>query len=213
MGKNKLKHFEEMLSFPNVFQFDQSRRGRWSEVFGNPNPITLELACGKGEYAVGLAQLHPERNYIGVDVKGARIYTGAKRALDNSLDNVRFLRIQIDHLPEYFGPDEVDEIWITFPDPHLRLSRARQRLTSPKYLGLYRHLLKKGGTVNLKTDDDTLFSYTLDVIAEAGLPLLETLTDVYASEPRDPRLGIRTYYEGKHLAHGRTIKFVRFALN
>ena len=178
MGKNKLKHFNEMLSFPNVLQYDKSKRGGWHQVFGNSNPITLELACGKGEYTVGLAQLHPEKNYIGVDIKGARIYTGARRSLESGLNNVRFLRTQIDHLTGYFAQNEVDEIWITFPDPHLRLSLARQRLTSPKFIDIYRKILKPGGIVNLKTDDATLYNYTLDVIHEDKLTLLYSDEDV-----------------------------------
>jgi tRNA (guanine-N7-)-methyltransferase len=212
MGKNKLKHFAEMLSFPNVLQYDKTFRGKWNEAFGNDHPITLELACGKGEYTVGLAQLFPERNHIGIDIKGARIYTGAKRALELGLNNVRFLRTQIDHLPEFFAESEVDEIWITFPDPHLRVSRARQRLTSPKFIDIYRTVLRAGGTVNLKTDSLSLYDYTLEVIDELKLLLQEKMDDVYANPDRDPRLNIRTYYEGLHLTQGKTIKYVRFAL-
>lgn len=212
MGKSKLKHFTEMLSFPNVLQQDKTHRGRWHTAFANNHPITLELACGKGEYTVGLAQLHPHRNFIGIDIKGARIYTGARRALDLKLTNVLFLRTQIDHLSEYFAPQEVDEIWITFPDPHLRLGKARRRLTSPKFIDIYRSILKDGGMVNLKTDSDVLYHYTLDVIHQLGLPLHEKIDNVYAAPSRDPQLDIRTYYESIHLAAQKTIKYVRFGI-
>ncbi len=164
MGKNKLKHFQEMLSFPNVLQLDKSQRGIWNKRFGNSNPISLELACGKGEYAVGLARLFPERNFVGVDIKGARIYTGAKRSLELGLNNVIFLRTQIDHLPEYFAPDEVDEIWITFPDPFSALSSAHRRLTSKKYIAVYQKIMKPGSTVHLKTDDEGCINRRLTLL-------------------------------------------------
>lgn len=212
MGKNKLKHFAEMLSFPNVLQFDKSNRGGWSEKFGNANPITLELACGKGEYTVGLAQVYSDRNFIGVDIKGARIYTGAKRSLDLDLKNVKFLRTQIDHLPEYFASGEVTEMWITYPDPFIPLSDAHRRLTSTKYIEVYRKIMSPGSIVHLKTDDDGLYLSTLDVIAELKLTLHEKIDDVYALKNRDPRLDIKTYYEQKHLIANKTIKYVRFAI-
>jgi tRNA (guanine-N7-)-methyltransferase len=213
VGKNKLKHFAEMLHFANVLQGDKSFRGRWNDAFGNNNPITLELGCGKGEYTVGLAARYPDRNFIGVDVKGARIYTGAKHAIDQQLTNALFLRTQVDHLPDYFAPDEVSEIWITFADPHPPTSRARRRLTSPKHIDVYRKILKPGGTINLKTDSDILYRYTLDVIEELRLALLENIPDVHGTAHNNPHLDILTYYERKHLAVGKTIRYVRFSTN
>lgn len=211
MGKNKLKHFAEMLSFDNVLQFDKQQRGKWHERFGNQNPITLELACGKGEYTVGLAERFPARNVIGIDIKGARIYTGAKRATELGLSNALFLRMQIDHLPDYFAPHEVGEIWITFPDPHLRVSKAKHRLTSPKYISIYKQVFRPEGIVNLKTDSDSLYDYTLETVDELKLTLLEHTNNVYA-HAHDPALDIQTYYERMHLANGKTIKYVRFAI-
>lgn len=201
-----------MLHFPNVLQLDKQFRGRWNEAFGSTNPITLELGCGKGEYTVGLAQLQSEKNYVGVDIKGARIYTGAKRALDLGLKNVMFLRTQVDHLPEYFSENEVSEIWITFADPHPPLSRARRRLTSPKHIDVYRKFLKPGGVINLKTDSDILYQYTLEIIEQLKLKLLTKIDDVHNANHGDERLNIRTYYESMHLAENKTIKFVSFSL-
>ncbi|HZG01500.1 MAG TPA: tRNA (guanosine(46)-N7)-methyltransferase TrmB [Chitinophagales bacterium] len=212
MGKNKLKHFAEMLLFSNVVQLDRRHRGAWNEALGNTNPITLEIGCGKGEYTVGLARRYPERNFIGVDVKGARIYTGAKRALESNLNNVMFLRAQADHLPEYFAPGEVGEIWITFADPHPPLSRARRRLTSPKYIDVYRQFMPPNGLVHLKTDDDGLYQYTLEVIEQLNLNLLCNVGDVHHTDHGDDRLNILTYYERMHLAKGKTVKYVRFGL-
>lgn len=211
MGKNKLKHFEEMLSFPNVFQLDTRHKGKWKEVFQNDHAITLELACGKGEYTIGLAQLYPERNFIGVDIKGARIYTGAKMAIETGLENVRFLRTQIDHLPQYFETGEVEHIWITFPDPHLRESRTRHRLTSPWFLSIYKQVLAPGGIIHLKTDSDVLYKYTLEVIDDLGLKKAASTPDVY-SEAHSAELDIQTYYERRHRSEGKTIKYVAFQL-
>ncbi len=202
-----------MLGFANVYQSNPQFKGRWrQETFNNSFPITLELACGKGEYTVGMAQRNPNGNFIGVDIKGARIYTGAKSALTQSLNNVRFIRAQIDHLHDYFDKDEVDEIWITFADPHIPNRSAKRRLTSPKFLEVYKQILKPGGTINLKTDSALLYDYTLEVIQGLNLPLIYKNNDIYAGTLVDERLSIRTFYEGKHLADGRTIKYVKYQL-
>jgi tRNA (guanine-N7-)-methyltransferase len=226
--RNKLQKFAEVLSFPNVFEnFDATNpslsgengqpvelKGHWAErCFQNANPVTLELACGKGDYAIGLAQRFPERNFLGVDIKGARIWRGAKTALELGLKNVAFLRTRIEQIALFFEPGEVDEIWITFPDPFLRNSKSNRRLTSPMFLKEYRKILKPGGYVHLKTDDPTLFEFTLEVLAEEKDVHIEYQDhDIYAKPLPMPELEIKTFYEQQHLAIGRTIKYVRFRL-
>ncbi|MCC6724580.1 MAG: tRNA (guanosine(46)-N7)-methyltransferase TrmB [Saprospiraceae bacterium] len=226
--RNKLQKFAEVLSFPNVFEnFDATNpslsgengqpvelKGHWAErCFQNQQPITLELACGKGDYAIGLAQRFPERNFLGVDIKGARIWRGAKSALELELRNVAFLRTRIEQIALFFEPGEVDEIWITFPDPFLRNSKSNRRLTSPMFLKEYRKILKPGGYVHLKTDDPTLFEFTLEVLAEEKDVQIEYQDhDIYAKPLPMPELEIKTFYEKQHLAIGRTIKYVRFKL-
>src|SRR5450432_2086932 len=152
MGQKKLFRFEAIHSFPNVLQYPENMPGNWKNFFRNDQPITLELACGRGEYTVGLSAIYPERNFIGIDLKGNRIYNGALECLNKNLTNAAFLRVQIDKIDQYFLPGEVSEIWITFPDPHLRTSRAKKRLTHPKFLRLYQHILRSKGMVHLKTD-------------------------------------------------------------
>ncbi|MDX1642366.1 MAG: tRNA (guanosine(46)-N7)-methyltransferase TrmB, partial [Balneolaceae bacterium] len=169
-NKNKLQRFEDIARFENVFEYTDfedtpTPKGKWhQEIFGNENPIVLELACGKAEYTLYLAERNPRKNYIGIDLKGNRIWKGAKYALKNQMANVHFIRMLIDHLPDYFEKGEVDEIWITFPDPHPRGSRSKQRLTSPKFLDIYRKVLKPGSQIHLKTDSDLLFEFTLETI-------------------------------------------------
>ncbi len=227
--RNKLQKFAEVLSFPNVYEnFDASNpslagengvqvdlKGKWQEVhFKNDQPITLELACGKGDYAIGLAQRFPDRNFIGVDIKGARIWRGAKTALEAGLQNVAFLRTRIEQLSLFFDENEVDEIWITFPDPFLRKGKENRRLTSPNFLSQYPKLLKSGGLVHLKTDDPTLYEYTLEVLAEQkNYTLLYHDDDIYAKPLPMPELEIKTFYEKQHLAAGKTIKYIRFQLD
>src|ERR1051326_739480 len=160
MGQKKLERFAELKTFSNVLQFPEGIAGKWNEFFKNKNPITLELACGKGEYAVGLGQLYPEKNFLGIDLKGNRIWVGAKKALQQQLANVGFLRIQIDQITDYFTNNEVDSLWITFPDPQLRVSKAKKRLTHPKFLRLYKHILVPGGFIHLKTDSPVLYQFT-----------------------------------------------------
>ncbi len=227
--RNKLQKFAEVLSFPNVYEnFDASNpalagengvpvdlKGKWKEAhFKNNQPLTLELACGKGDYAIGLAQRFPERNFIGVDIKGARIWRGAKTALEAGLHNVAFLRTRIEQLSLFFDGNEVDEIWITFPDPFLRKGKENRRLTSANFLNQYPKLLKKGGLVHLKTDDPTLYEYTLEVLAEQkNYTLLYHDDDIYAKPLPMPELEIKTFYEKQHLAAGKTIKYIRFRLD
>lgn len=204
MGKNKLRQFAELDTFHNVFQKDGSLKGKWStEFFKNDHPIVLELACGKGEYTVNLSKKFPEKNFIGIDLKGNRLWTGAKMAIEEQINNVAFLRIQIEHLQSYFEHNEVDEIWITFPDPQPQVSREKKRLTSMRFLEVYRPILKENAIIHLKTDNDQLYEYTLEVIADNKLDLLANTNDVYNSALLDDVLQIKTYYERKYLSQGK----------
>jgi len=212
MGQKKLQRFAEIETFPNVLIYPENMKGRWKEHFKNDHPLTLELACGKGDYTLGLARMFPDRNFMGVDLKGNRIWKGAKSALDEGLQNVAFLRTQIDKLDNYFNPGEVAEIWITFPDPFLRNSKAKKRLTHPKFLGIYQKVLIPGATVNLKTDSPELYEFTKEVVSVVNCPLLEDIPDVYAQPAIEPILDIKTFYERMHLADGRTIRFLKFTL-
>lgn len=218
MGKDKLRRFDEVDKFENVFEFTDfsekpKPKGRWhKDIFKNDNPIILELACGKGEYTLNLARQFPVKNFIGIDIKGARIWRGAKTALQDQLDNVRFVRMYIDHLDEYFEKDEIDEIWITFPDPYPRKSKRSKRLTSPKFQNIYNSLLKKDGVIHLKTDSDFLYNYTLKTISEERCRLYENIDDVYKEKPNDPLLTIKTFYEQMHLKKGKTIHYLSFRL-
>lgn len=226
--KNKLAKFEDIRSFANVLECYNVQtpelvqngsdvvdfRGTWSEAFfKNGYPLTLELACGAGEYAVGLAQHFPNRNFIGVDLKGNRIWKGAKRALEEGVQNVGFLRTQIEVLHHFFERAEVDEIWITFADPFPRSSKSNRRLTSPFFLDIYRKILRPSGVIHVKHDDQAFYEFTLETIAEAhDARLLFKQADIYAEELAFPELQIKTKYEGMHLEKGRTIKYVRFSL-
>lgn len=222
MGKNKLKKFREMETIDFVFQYPfavlQAEggcpfKGRWhSDFFKNDGPIVLELGCGKGEYTVGLARRFPDRNFIGIDIKGARMWTGACQARDEGLTNVAFLRTDIELLPYFFAPGEVSEIWITFPDPQMK--KVRKRLTSTRFLELYRKVLAPGGLVKLKTDSPFLYTYTRIMARHNSLPLLADTADLYktgAGEETDI-LSIRTYYEQQWLDRGLTIKYIALSL-
>ena len=216
MGKDKLRKFAEIATFDNVLQLEEGKvmKGQWAEKhFGNNHPIVLELACGKGEYAVNLARLFPEKNFIGVDYKGNRIWRGAKTALEDNISNVAFLRIQIETLLDFFEKGEVDEIWITFPDPQPQISREKKRLTSDKFLERYHWVLKEGGYVNLKTDNDGLHAYTFSKIEELGLKVHCKTEDLYHSEFVNETLTIKTYYERKYLAHNKNINYLKFSFN
>ncbi|MBL0128370.1 MAG: tRNA (guanosine(46)-N7)-methyltransferase TrmB [Flavobacteriales bacterium] len=225
MGKNKLARFAENSTFEHVLQpsFTElvenglALRGKWNaDFFKRDAPLVLELGCGGGEYTVGLGQLQPQKNYIGVDIKGARIWRGARTAKELGLANVGFIRTHVDHILKCFGPQEVDEIWLTFSDP--QIGKARKRLTSPLFLDRYKQILKPGGVIHLKTDSPLLYDYTLEQIAERKLPVHEQSANVYAelvqrvSEEEQAVLNIRTYYEQMWLAEGRTIHYVRFGV-
>ena len=186
--------------------------GTWAELFHNNHPITLELACGKGEYALGLGRLYPARNFIGVDLKGNRIWVGAKKALQENLGNVAFVRSQIDKITDYFAPAEVTEIWITFPDPQLRSSRAKKRLTHPQFLRRYQQILSPGGYIHLKTDSPDLYQFTKKVIALYGLTVHEDYDDLYAVQPQHPDWQIKTHYEGLDIAGSQRIHYLRFSI-
>lgn len=212
MGQKKLLRFAELNTLPNVLQFPKDISGRWNEHFKNNNPITLELACGKGEYAVGLGQLFPQRNFIGIDLKGNRIWVGAKKALQNNLSNVAFLRTEIDQLTEYFTTGEAAEIWITFPDPQLRRSKAKKRLTHPKFLRLYQDLLTPGGLIHLKTDSPDLYVFTKLVIEMYGCVLKKDSDNIYKDESVAEELKIKTHYESLDIAGSKRIHYLCFSL-
>ncbi|WP_353196242.1 tRNA (guanosine(46)-N7)-methyltransferase TrmB [Parapedobacter defluvii] len=214
MGKDKLRKFAEIGTFANVLQLDAGKamRGQWaSGHFGNKQPIVLELACGKGEYAVNLAKLFPERNFIGIDYKGNRIWRGAKTALEEHISNVAFLRIQIETILDYFAEEEVSEIWITFPDPQPQKSREKKRLTNPTFLAKYRQILIPAGIMHLKTDNDGLFAYTQEKLAELGLNIQVQTADLYRSEFVDEVLSIKTYYEKKYLETAKNINYIKWS--
>lgn len=213
MGQKKLIRFEAIKHFTNVLEYPQEMQGKWNTFFKNESPITLELACGKGEYAVGLGKMHADRNFIGIDIKGNRIWRGAKTALDDGLGNVAFIRSHIDKVTDYFASGEVSEIWITFPDPQLRGSRAKKRLTHPKFLRLYKKILRQDGLVNLKTDSPDLYQFTLAVINLFELELLENTDQVYAQESMKPELMIKTHYEGLDIAQSNRIHYLCFRIN
>ena len=211
MAQKKLLRFAQIKEFDNVLEYPKNMQGQWHSYFKNNNPVILELACGRGEYTVGLACMHPEQNFIGIDIKGNRMYLGAKKALDAKLDNAAFLRTQIEMLPDYFTSGEADEIWITFPDPHLRTSKAKKRLTHPRFLRLYQQLLKKDGYIHLKTDSPDLYHFTKRVISWYNLKLITDCDDVYTKN-KLPELKIRTHYEGLDIARSNTIYYLQFAL-
>ena len=233
MSKGKLAKFADMETYRNVFQYPYSvvsdvpfaMRGHWREqYFHNSNPIILELGCGKGEYAVELAKAHPDRNYIGVDIKGARMWTGATQALQENLSNVAFLRTNIEIIDRFFAPDEVQELWLTFSDPQMK--NPRKRLTSTFFLERYRRFLVDGGIINLKTDSNFLFTYTMLMAQHNGLPIAYSTDDLYAEKRNDDHhilenqdgnhhsslTTIQTYYEKMWLSRGISIKYVQLQL-
>lgn len=211
MAKNKLKKFARYESFPNTFDARNQLKGKWnSEVFKNQNPITLELACGRGEYTVGLAKLFPNRNFIGIDVKAARMFEGAQFAIENELKNIAFIRIQIDFLLDFFEKGEIDEIWITFPDPQPQKPRAKQRLTHPKFIGKYFELLGKNKSVHLKTDSDLLFKFTLETLQNIPVQIKELLFNIDDKDSLQEELKIQTYYERMWREKNIPIKYIQF---
>jgi tRNA (guanine-N7-)-methyltransferase len=212
MGQKKLIRFSELETFPNVLQYPENTRGNWHTLFPGKGPITLELACGKGEYALGMGRLYPDRNFLGVDVKGNRIWVGAKTALKEGLSNVFFLRTQIDRISTYFEKGEVKDIWLTFPDPHLRISRSKKRLTHPNFLRKYQQFLGSDSYIHLKTDSPVLYAFTLDVITQYELELNYHTDDLYALPANDPVLQIQTHYEKLDISGSKKIHYVRFRL-
>ena len=226
-GRNKLQKFAEMLSFPNVYEnFDNAEltltgengrvvdmQGNWNVLhFKNNNPITLELACGRGEYALALGRMFPERNFVGVDIKGARIHQGARVAIEEGLTNVAFLRTRIEFIEHFFAQNEVSEIWITFPDPFLRESKSNRRLTSPIFLAKYKQFLQADGLVHLKTDSPVLYDFTLETLENTEGPHLEIADPDFYAKPLIMReLEVKTYYEKKNIANS-TMKYIRFKM-
>ena len=223
MSKNKLKKFAELASMENVFEFPLQRiltgddfplRGEWGKsFFGNSNPIVLELGCGRGEYTVGLARNHTDKNFIGIDIKGARMWAGATEARNGKLKNVAFVRTDIHNISTFFGNGEISEIWLTFPDPQMK--KQRKRLTSATFLDNYRKVLTDNGLVRLKTDSNFLFTYTSELLAANKIPVNEAITDIYSttdSERHGILTSIRTYYESQWLQRGITIKYIEFRL-
>jgi tRNA (guanine-N7-)-methyltransferase len=226
-GKGKLLKWEQMKTFNNVveptteevFRKDYPLKGKWrSEIFKNENPIVLELGCGKGEYSVGMGEQYPDKNFIGVDIKGNRIWRGAKTAFENKMNNVHFLRTQIDHIASFFAEGEVDEIWITFPDPQPKDRLERKRLTSPMFIARYAGFLKPNGIIHLKTDHEGFFRYTLAEVERCNYKLVESTFSLYdeMKEDLDPKtqeiLNIRTFYENLFAAKGHSIHYCRFQL-
>ncbi len=222
MGKGKLSKFEEMKTFTNVFQpsfeevfhKDFYLKSHWAEKhFRNEHPIVLELGCGKGEYTVGLARRFPEKNFIGVDIKGARIWTGARKALQENISNVAFIRTRIEVISSFFAEEEVDEIWLTFPDPQLKKRRNKKRLTAPRFLNIYRGFLRDGGLVQLKTDNAVLHHYTRDLVRYNELPLEYATEDLYKNEQAEIAAGIMTFYEKRFVEQGKPIHYMQFRLS
>ena len=219
-SKNKLKRFKENETFANVIQptreevvNDFSLKGKWNTFFKNDNPIVLELGCGKGEYTVALAEKNPDKNYIGIDIKGARFWRGAKTALENKMDNVAFIRTQIELVDFIFAENEVDEIWITFPDPQIKYKRTKHRMTNASFLKKYHTILNENGVVNLKTDSEFMHGYTLGLLHGEGHEILHANHDVYKDyySPEDV-VGTQTFYEKQYLEQGKPITYIKFKI-
>ncbi len=221
-SKNKLKRFRENETFPNVIQPGRedvlkgnfAHRGKWGDFFGNSHPLVLELGCGKGEYTLGLARMFPKRNYIGIDIKGARFWRGAKTALEEKLDQVAFLRTQIELIDQLFDPGEVSEIWITFPDPQIKYKRTKHRLINEAFLQKYQTILKKGGVLHLKTDSEFLHGYALGLLHGLKHEVLYSNHNIYQNSGSPPEaLEIQTFYENQYLEEDKPITYLKFRLN
>lgn len=220
MGKNKLAKFADMEEFPHVFQVPShslrkgnlfEMKGKWNELFfKNEHPIVLELGCGKGEYTVGLGQLYPDKNFIGVDIKGARLWTGAKDSFEKGMKNVAFLRTDIEMIHHFFAQHEVSEIWLTFPDPQMK--KVTKRLTATNFMKSYQQFLKPSGKIHLKTDSNFMFTYTCAMVNINQLPVVFSTDNLYASDLQNSILSIKTYYEQQWLGRGLTIKYIQFLL-
>jgi len=221
-SKNKLKRFKENETFANVFQPTREEvvsdsfplKGKWnSDFFKNKHPLVLELGCGKGEYTVGLASKYPNKNFIGIDIKGARFWRGAKTAVDESLPNVAFIRTQIELIGHIFAEQEVDEIWITFPDPQIKYKRTKHRMTNAEFLHLYKKILKPGGIMNLKTDSEFMHGYTLGLLHGEGHEVLYANHNVYENHGAPEEVtAIQTFYEKQYLEINKAITYIRFKI-
>jgi len=215
MAKQKLKRFAEFAQYGHTYDFPYHLKGNWhKEVFKNNNPIVLELGCGKGEYTVELAKQFPNKNFIGIDIKSNRMWVGANKALDENLTNVIFMRALMHRINELFEKNEIEEIWITFPDPFIRIRSAKHRLTHPRFLVLYQQILKPQGCINFKTDSDELFAFTLNMLQKIEIKPNLVLNNVHQNQDADWWLkDIRTYYENLFMAKGKTIKFTQFCID
>jgi len=221
-SKNKLKRFKENDTFGNVFQptreevvSDQfSLKGKWNQdYFKNSNPIVLELGCGKGEYSVGLAEKYPDKNFIGIDLKGARFWRGAKTAVETGMKNVAFIRTQIELINHLFNENEVDEIWITFPDPQIKYKRTKHRMTNSEFLKLYKKVLKPEGVINLKTDSEFMHGYTLGLLHGEGHEVIYSNHNVYVNEGSPEEVtSLQTFYEKQYLEINKAITYIRFKI-
>ncbi len=221
-SKNKLKRFRENENFKNVVQPSREElihnnyplKGNWNaRFFNNSNPIVLELGCGKGEYSVALAKAYPDKNFIGIDIKGARFWRGAKTALEDDLKNIGFVRTQIELIDHLFALDEIDEIWITFPDPQIKYKRTKHRLTNTEFLQKYKYILRPGGLVNLKTDSEFMHGYTLGLLHGEGHEVIQANHNVYKSESSPKEVtGIQTFYEKQYLEQGKPITYIQFKI-
>ncbi|NDV45918.1 tRNA (guanosine(46)-N7)-methyltransferase TrmB [Paludibacter sp. 221] len=219
MGKNKLAKFADLETYPHVFQIPSTAlqsgssfelKGKWNEFFKNDNPIVLELGCGKGEYTVGLARLFPDKNFIGIDIKGARIWTGAKESFESGMKNAAFVRTNIEMINHFFAENEVSEIWLTFPDPQMK--KTTKRLTATNFMKLYQQILKDKGIIHLKTDSNFMFTYTSEMVKANNYPVAFSTTDLYHSGLVDPILSIQTFYEQQWISRGIDIKYIQFVL-
>ncbi len=218
MSKNKLKRFADNKEYEHVFEPSYSlissdsfeMKGKWGQFFKNTNPITIELGCGKGEYTVGLAELYPDRNFIGIDLKGSRLWVGATYAKENHLKNVAFIRSRVDFVDAFFAPNEISEIWITFPDPQNK--KRRKRLTFPEFLNIYTLILQENGIVNLKTDSDKLYHYTKSVVEKNKLKIQTVSEDIYKSDILNKELSIKTFYESLFTEKEDNINYIAFYL-
>lgn len=221
-SKNKLKRFKENETFANVFQPSREEvvggefplKGKWrSDFFKNDNPVVLELGCGKGEYSVGLAKLNPNKNFIGIDIKGARFWRGAKTAIEENMGNVAFVRTQIELIEHCFAKDEVDEIWITFPDPQIKYKRTKHRMTNAAFLENYKKVLKPNGLMHLKTDSEFMHGYTLGLLHGAGHEVIYANHNVYKNEGAPKEVtSIQTFYEGQYLEINKAITYIQFRI-
>jgi|TARA_R110001632_G_scaffold90568_1_gene194511 tRNA (guanine-N7-)-methyltransferase len=220
-SKNKLKRFKENETFPNVIQPTReevlnnfSHKGKWHSFFKNSNPIIIELGCGKGEYTIALAEKNPDKNFIGIDIKGARFWRGAKTALEEGLSNVAFIRTQIELVDFIFAKNEVDEIWITFPDPQIKYQRTKHRMTNQEFLKKYHHILKEDGIINLKTDSEFMHGYTLGLLHGEGHEILHANHNVYKNDGAPEEVtSTQTFYEKQYLEVGKPITYIQFKLN